>query len=260
MQLNYPSQVAQWPLPRDDLLGFTTLAQDGRGASGTIALPTTDSALSEGAANRQLLTQALVSASGMSSVAVQWLQQVHGSACVYATAATARHSPVADAVWTDQSGVALAIQSADCVPVLLAHERAQLIGAAHGGWRGLLGGVLETLIDALPVAANELQAWIGPCISVRHFEVNEDVWGPVYAQCPDAVQAHALEPTKRMVDLVALTRWRLQRCGVARVASVQQCTFADARYFSHRQTTVEQGPQATTGRMASVVMLTRGSG
>lgn len=260
MQLNYPSQVAQWPLPRDDLLGFTTLAQDGRGASGTIALPTTDSALSEGAANRQLLTQALVSASGMSSVAVQWLQQVHGSACVYATAATARHSPVADAVWTDQSGVALAIQSADCVPVLFAHERAQLIGAAHGGWRGLLGGVLETLIDALPVAANELQAWIGPCISVRHFEVNEDVWGPVYAQCPDAVQAHALEPTKRMVDLVALTRWRLQRCGVARVAAVQQCTFADARYFSHRQTTVEQGPQATTGRMASVVMLTGGPG
>lgn len=258
MQLNYPAQVAQWQVPRDDLLAFTTLAQDGGGASATIAIPTEPSALSEGSLNRQLLTQALVSTSDMSSVAVQWLQQVHGSACVYATSATARHSPVADAVWTDQSGVALAIQSADCVPVLLAHERAQLIGAAHAGWRGLLGGVLEALIDALPVAADELQAWIGPCISVRHFEVNEDVWAPVYAQCPNAVNAHASEPTKRMVDLVALTRWRLQRCGVARVAAVQQCTFADARYFSHRQTTVERGPHATTGRMASIVMLTKG--
>ena len=60
------------------------------------------------------------------------------------------------------SGYCTGYPIADCVPVLLAHESSALIAAAHGGWRGLLSGVLEQLVGVLPAAAEQLQAWIGP--------------------------------------------------------------------------------------------------
>lgn len=255
MRFSYPAEMAQWPVPRTNLIGFTTTVVGAKNAAGTLAMDPARSAQSQGAVNRQRLTEALAAAAHADQVAVQWLQQVHGRDCVYATSESVLNSPMADAVWTDQTGVALAIQSADCVPVLFAHEHNKLIGAAHAGWRGLLGGVLEELINALPAAAEQLQAWIGPCISVRHFEVGEDVWGPVANECQDAVFAHPVDVNKRMVDLVTLTRQRLQNCGIKRIAAAQKCTYADTAFFSHRRTTVEQGAEATTGRMASVIML-----
>ena len=255
MQVNFPATLARWATPRSDLIGFTTQVTSLHGADGTLALPSGAPGNAPGAANRQLLTHALSEANATEAVAVQWLQQVHGNQCVYATSASVSQVPVADAAWTDQVGVALAIQTADCVPVLIAHEQANLIGAAHGGWRGLLDGVLESLIGALPVAPDQLQAWIGPCISVQHFEVGADVWQPVLAQCPEAVFAHPTDSAKRMVDLVCLTQSLLQKSGVHRITGANCCTYADPCYYSHRQITVEHGAEATTGRMASVIML-----
>ena len=141
------------------------------------------------------------------------------------------------------------------MPVLFVHRQGALVAAAHAGWRGLLGGVLEALVTSLPVAPTDLQAWIGPCISVGHFEVGADVWAVVQDQCPQAVLLHARDPAKRMVDLLRLTQWCLQSCGVEQIAAVQRCTYADPAFYSHRQVTVENGVDATTGRMASVVML-----
>ena len=105
------------------------------------------------------------------------------------------------------------------------------------------------------MAPADLQAWIGPCIGVSYFEVGRDVWAVVQDQCPQAVLLHARDPAKRMVDLVRLTQWRLQSCGVVQIGAVQRCTYADAAFYSHRQATVENGVGAKTGRMAIVVML-----
>ena len=255
MRLSYPAEMAQWPRPRENLIGFTTTVMGAQSESGTLAVASAQPAQSQGEVNRQRLAEALAAAADTETVDVQWLRQVHGAHCIYATPKTISDIPIADAVWTDQVGIALAIQSADCVPVLLAHESSALIAAAHGGWRGLLGGVLEQLVGVLPAAAEQLQAWIGPCISVSHFEVGEDVWGPVISQCPDAVFPHPADSNKRMVDLVTLTRWQLRRCGINQIAAAQKCTYADPMFYSHRQTTVELGAGATTGRMASVIML-----
>ena len=250
MQLDYPSVAAVWSEPQEDVIGFTTTNRGLSGGVGTMAV-----ADRAAAHNRQLLGKALARANDGQNVGIQWVQQTHGSANVYASVASAQQLPVADAMWTDQPGVALAIQTADCVPVLFVHRQGALVAAAHAGWRGLLGGVLQALVTSLPVAPTDLQAWIGPCISVGHFEVGADVWAVVQDQCPQAVLLHARDPAKRMVDLLRLTQWCLQSCGVEQIAAVQRCTYADPAFYSHRQVTVENGVDAKTGRMASVVML-----
>ena len=250
MQLDYPSVAAVWSEPQEDVIGFTTTNRGLSGGDGTMAV-----ADRAAAHNRQLLGKALARANDGQNVGIQWVQQTHGSANVYASVANAQQLPVADAMWTDQPGVALAIQTADCVPVLFVHRQGAVVAAAHAGWRGLLGGVLQALVTSLPVAPTDLQAWIGPCISVGHFEVGADVWAVVQDQCPQAVLLHARDPAKRMVDLLRLTQWCLQSCGVEQIAAVQRCTYADPAFYSHRQVTVENGVDAKTGRMASVVML-----
>lgn len=250
MQLDYPSVAAVWSESQEDVIGFTTTNRGLSGGDGTMAV-----ADRAAAHNRQLLGKALARANDGQNVGIQWVQQTHGSANVYASVASAQQLPVADAMWTDQPGVALAIQTADCVPVLFVHRQGALVAAAHAGWRGLLGGVLQALVTSLPVAPTDLQAWIGPCISVGHFEVGADVWAVVQDQCPQAVLLHARDPAKRMVDLLRLTQWCLQSCGVEQIAAVQRCTYADPAFYSHRQVTVENGVDAKTGRMASVVML-----
>ena len=250
MRLDYPSVAAVWSEPQEDVIGFTTTNWGLSGGDGTMAV-----ADRAAAHNRQLLGKALARANHGQNVGIQWVQQTHGTDNVYASVASAQQLPVADAMWTDQPGVALAIQTADCVPVLFVHRQGALVAAAHAGWRGLLGGVLEALVTSLPVAPTDLQAWIGPCISVGHFEVGADVWAVVQDQCPQAVLLHARDPAKRMVDLLRLTQWCLQSCGVEQIAAVQRCTYADPAFYSHRQVTVENGVDAKTGRMASVVML-----
>ena len=104
---------------------------------------------------------------------MQWLDQVHGNACIHIDRHQIEkfeHLPQADSMWSDLPGVALAIQSADCVPVVLTDATGELIGAAHGGWRGLTEGVLASLIEAMPINPDGLCAWIGPCIGPGHFE------------------------------------------------------------------------------------------
>jgi YfiH family protein len=250
MQIDFPCVPAVWSESQAKAIGFTTINQGLSGGAGTMAA--VDPA---GARNREALGKALVRANHGQSVAIQWVQQTHGIANFYASVASTQQLPIADAVWTDQPGIALAIQTADCVPVLFVHRQGALVAAAHAGWRGLLGGVIETLVTSLPVQPADLQAWIGPCIGIGHFEVGPDVWAVVQDQCPEAVLVHARDPAKRMVDLVRLTQWCLQSCGVVLSAAVQRCTYADAAFYSHRRVTVENGVGAKTGRMASVVML-----
>lgn len=85
--------------------------------------------------------------------------------------------PEADAQITTRPGIALAVQVADCLPVLLADTQGRVIGAAHAGWRGLAGGVLEATVQAMrkKVPDADLVAWLGPCIGPSAFEVGDEV-------------------------------------------------------------------------------------
>jgi YfiH family protein len=215
-------------------------------------------------ANRQGLARQLGRELGLSGdrdddlPPLSWLHQVHGSHCIQASDALGQSpEPEADAQWTQEPGLGLVIQSADCVPILLAakHPDRPCIGAAHGGWRGLLGGVIPSLVDAMPVATGDLCAWIGPCISQGCFEVGEDVWGQVARAAPAVVAPHPADATKRLVNLAQLAEMQLRQCGVMDVAQSGLHSDDHADFYSHRQATVQGGAGAQTGRMASVVCL-----
>lgn len=182
-----------------------------------------------------------------------WLEQVHGTDVIYATSSTSDVSR-ADALWTDQPGCVLSIMTADCLPVLFASRGAEVIAAAHAGWRGLAGGVLQNTVAQLPVAAEQLSAWMGPAIGPRHFEVGPEVLSAFLEADPGCDQCFSPSRTnseKYYADIFALSRRCLESIGVQDIYGGDQCTFDDEeRFFSYRR------DQGNTGRMASVIWLT----
>ena len=78
---------------------------------------------------------------------IQWLNQVHGTTCIHSSADRWHEVPEADAAWTAEPGLALAVLTADCVPVVLRGRGVALVGVAHGGWRGLVSGVIGALVE-----------------------------------------------------------------------------------------------------------------
>jgi YfiH family protein len=185
------------------------------------------------------------------------LNQVHGTHVVRLGPADVRpDAPVheADASLTTEPGIACTVQVADCLPVLFAAPRG--VAGAHAGWRGLAGGVLERTLEALCAAADcrpaQVQAWLGPCIGPRRFEVGADVpaaFGVDPAAAHPRFSPHA--PGKWMADLAGLARDRLAAAGVLRVSGGHWCTVEDAsRFFSFRRDRV-------TGRMVAAVWLDR---
>lgn len=201
------------------------------------------------ARNRQIVADAI------GAVPV-YLNQVHGCAVVRLTATDLRaDAPLhtADASLTTEPGIACAAQVADCLPVLFAAPQARAVAAAHAGWRGLAGGVLEATLAAICEAASceprDVRTWLGACIGPTAFEVGADVLA-AFDAAPDTARFKAHAPGKWLADLPALARDRLQRAGVTEIAGGRGCTVSDAsRFFSFRRDRV-------TGRMAALIALT----
>ena len=178
---------------------------------------------------------------------VQWLNQVHGTRVHYA----ARVGAVveADAVWTDVPGVAVAVTTADCIPVVVADGASSVVGVMHCGWRSAVGGVIEATLRELPVDANNLRAWLGPGICGRCYEVGGDVY-EMAAAWPDGI--NTFSPTevagKWLFDLPAYVAGRLRATGVPDVCRSNACSFHERRFFSYRR-------DGETGRMATVAWI-----
>lgn len=183
-----------------------------------------------------------------------YLHQVHGVAVAEIDArnrdAALAAPPDADAAVVREPGVAIAVRSADCLPVLLADRRGTVIAAAHAGWRGLAAGVLEATVRAMRVDPRHLVAWIGPAIGPRAFEVGRDVLDAFVAHDPsDAVGFAPYREGKWLADLPGLARRRLARAGVGHIAGAAWCTVSDPRRFhSWRR-------DRSAGRMATAIAL-----
>jgi polyphenol oxidase len=183
-----------------------------------------------------------------------WLDQVHGNIVTDLDAQPeATHG--ADAAISRTAGRVLAIQVADCLPVLLAAEDASAVGAAHSGWRGLAAGVLEATVRALAVDAGKLSAWLGPAIGPAAFEVGAEVRDTFVAQDPRAAAAFTANARGRwQCDLYELARQRLNALGVQAVFGGGLCTHSDAaRFFSFRR-------DGRCGRMAALVWIDAAGG
>lgn len=179
--------------------------------------------------------------------APQWLRQVHGTAVVSVDRVESEE-PVADAAVTRHPGVALAILTADCLPVLFASDDGQVIGAAHAGWRGLVAGVLENTVAAMAVPAASIIVWLGPAAGPASYEIGAEVHDAFVAHDAGAASAFtATRPGHWRVDLYALARQRLHAAGITRVSGGGRDTIGEAdQFFSHRR-------DAQTGRMATIV-------
>ena len=176
-----------------------------------------------------------------------WVKQVHGTAVI--DAARAAPDAEADGVVTQDIGAVCAVMTADCLPVLLSDRAGKSVGIAHAGWRGLAGGVIENVVQAMGVPPRELIAYIGPGIGARRYEVGEDVHKAFVDTDPAAARSFApTQDGKYHVDLHGLARQRLAASGVAEVYGGGFCTASEGRFFSFRR-------DRTTGRMASLIWI-----
>ncbi|MCG1042216.1 peptidoglycan editing factor PgeF [Mycetohabitans sp. B8] len=204
-----------------------------------------------------------------------WLEQVHGTRVVSADEVVETDLLTADASVTDRAGAVCAILVADCMPVLICDEAGRAVGAAHAGWRGLVGGVIEHTVDAVCAllardehAPGVLHAYLGPSIGPCAFEVGEEVrtafldaslpderdatdaaFVALPSRVDDVADVHGDGRCKYLGNLGALARLRLARVGVHHVSGPHACTFSDpARFYSYRR-------DRTTGRMAALIWL-----
>jgi YfiH family protein len=175
-----------------------------------------------------------------------WLTQVHGS-----TVFDLDNKPDSlngDAALSRKPGVVCVVGAADCMPVLLTDETGSVVAAAHAGWRGLSGGVIEAAVRAMGVPPASLLAWLGPAIGPRAYEVGEDVQS-AFSTYADAFSAPT-RPGHWLLDLYAVARVKLRNAGVRSVHGGDYCTYTDAeRFFSYRR-------DRTKERMAALIWLT----
>lgn len=196
------------------------------------------------AENRRRVVAALGPAAGR----LVTMRQVHGAA-VAVVDSVPEEPPAADALVTHVPGLVLAVQVADCTPVLLWDRRARVVAAVHAGRRGLASGVLTAAVAAmrdLRARADRIYAVVGPAICAEHYEVPADMCADVDAAAPGSAATTA--SGRPALDIRAGLLRQLYDEGVRRHMVMPQCTAETASCYSYRR-------DGVTGRFAGLVWL-----
>ncbi|HYC69231.1 peptidoglycan editing factor PgeF [Brevundimonas sp.] len=186
--------------------------------------------------------------------------QIHSAVARVAEAGWKGERPEGDATVTAAPGVVCAVLTADCAPVLLADPEAGVVGAAHAGWKGALGGIVHSTVaamEALGARPARMVAVVGPCIAQASYEVGADYQDRFEHHDPGSGRffAPGAGPDKRQFDLPGYVLWRLEQAGVADAAWTGDDTRADAaRFFSNRRAYLNGEPDF--GRLMSAIRLT----
>ncbi|HUD29995.1 MAG TPA: peptidoglycan editing factor PgeF [Novosphingobium sp.] len=205
------------------------------------------------ARNRELAAGAVLPGARLATV-----YQVHSADCVVAGDWPEAERPHADALVTDRPGVLLGILTADCAPVLFADREAGVVGAAHAGWKGAIGGVTDATIAAmerLGARRESIVAAVGPCIAQGSYEV-DDAFLARFVAGDAANTAHfrAGRPGHHQFDLEGYVLARLRSSGISRVEGLALDTYgAPQQFYSFRRAT--HLSQASYGRQISLIAL-----
>ncbi|PQQ42519.1 peptidoglycan editing factor PgeF [Photorhabdus luminescens] len=177
-----------------------------------------------------------------------WLEQVHGTRVVRLNSQPLEDKR-ADAVYTNIPGQVCAVMTADCLPVLFCSSAGDEVAAAHAGWRGLCAGVLENTIAQFNAKPHQIQAWLGPAIGAKKFEVGNEVLQAFTSQHADLSQAFIPFGEKYLADIYLLAKLKLQSVGVNAIFGGSECTVTNKeKFFSYRR-------DGITGRMATLIWL-----
>ncbi|MEM9422294.1 MAG: peptidoglycan editing factor PgeF [Pseudomonadota bacterium] len=209
--------------------------------------------------NRRRATKAL----GAKSLSTA--NQVHSATALYIDTPIVPPRPTADALVTDQPGLAVGVLTGDCIPALFATNDGTIVAAAHAGWRGSLDGILEATIALMVehgAAPHKIRCALGPCLRAPAFEVEEDLLATVTNRFSDAERffEKGPKPNKWVFDHVAFAVERLKQGGVLaqNIAVVGDCTLTHpVRYFSYRKS--RQMNHSDYGRNLSAIVINNGS-
>ena len=190
---------------------------------------------------------------------VQWLNQIHGTAVIEAPAVSQGDSesavPNADAIFTTQPGLPIAVLTADCLPVFFCDEKGTQVAVAHAGWRGLSAGVIEKTAACFSCAPDQLLVWFGPAIGPQQFEVGDEVREQILAQAALNVECAPFfakvdsKPGHWLADLYGIAKAKLNAVGITQISGGDLCTVEQSRqFYSYRR-------DGQTGRMASIIVL-----
>ncbi len=168
-----------------------------------------------------------------------------------------RQPPEGDAVVTDRPGIAVAVLTADCTPVLFSSDDGQVVGAAHAGWKGAIGGVLGSTVARMKdLGAKDIHAAVGPTISQLNYEVGPEYQAQFVERDASSERFFipSAKPAHFMFDLPGFVRSRLDDLGLASIEDTALCTYADEqRFFSYRRT-VHRG-EGDYGRQLSAICI-----
>ena len=164
--------------------------------------------------------------------------------------------PAADICYSREKGLACAVLTADCLPILICDRQGSEIAAVHAGWRGLVKGVLPEALSKFSAAPKDLVVWIGPGISLRYFEVGGEVVDAMFdanlltePRLASLSRPSLKDKNKQYLDLPGIAKHQLAALGVDKVFGGSLCTYADPdRFFSYRR-------DGETGRMASLIWI-----
>lgn len=174
----------------------------------------------------------------------EWLTQIHGPRAICIDNGFSDRQ--ADASYSFAKGAVCAVLTADCLPILISDQCASCVAVIHGGWRGLLAGVIENTVKAL--GNRKLMAWLGPAIGPNAFVVGEEVHALFVEK--DRAFEPAFErqgPKNLSADLNRIARIVLQAQGVKEIYGGEFCTYSDvSRFFSFRR-------DGKTGRIATLI-------
>ena len=172
-----------------------------------------------------------------------WINQTHSSICI--NAASINSMVEADASYSSKSGVVCGIMTADCLPVFVSKKDGSMVGLAHAGWRGLISGVIENLIDSFNAVEDDLVVHLGPAISKNSFEVGEEVKSLYLSKNINFERSFTFHNNKSYLDLYDAAKVILENFHIKSISGGDRCTFKESnQFFSYRRDGINSGRMA----------------
>lgn len=232
--------------------------REGGVSSGTYASLNAGTGSNDDPANVLENRRRIAEAFGIERDHLTGVHQVHSPTAVFIDAPWTGERPRADALVTTTPNLAISILTADCTPILFADTHAKVIGAAHAGWRGALGGVIENTVRLMKEQGAErgrITAAIGPCIHQSSYEVGPEFEAEFASADPSFARFFVPGAGDRLhFDLPGFCASRLEAAGVTQIETLPLDTYAESkRLHSHRRSVHEKA--SDYGRNCSVIML-----